>query len=83
MNAVHKIVLLVRCHEGKNDMPRLQRIFALSGDRVHFQTAEAEIMLDLDHRSELLDEWLAVSSEAQKRTPSPRCLRAGRAVRDP
>ena len=58
-------------------------LFALSGGRVHFQTAEAEIMLDLDHRSELLDEWLAVSSEAQKRTPSPRCLRAGRAVRDP
>ena len=34
-------------------------LFALSGDEAHFATAEAEIMLDLDHRSELNDEWMS------------------------
>jgi hypothetical protein len=39
-------------------------LFALSGDPVHLPTAEAEIVFDLDHHSELIDEWPAVSSEA-------------------
>lgn len=34
-------------------------LFAVSGQGAHFAAAEAEVMLDLDHRSELNDEWLA------------------------
>ncbi len=34
-------------------------LFAVSGQGAYFAAAEAEVMLDLDHRSELNDEWLA------------------------
>jgi len=34
-------------------------LFAISGDESQFATAEAEVMLDLDYRSELNDEWIS------------------------
>jgi pyrroloquinoline quinone (PQQ) biosynthesis protein C len=35
-------------------------LFAVNGDSAHFAVVEAEVMLDLDHRCELFDEWMAV-----------------------
>jgi pyrroloquinoline quinone (PQQ) biosynthesis protein C len=42
-------------------------LFALSSDRSQFAAVEAEVMLDLDYRSELFDEWLsAIASGAPR-----------------
>jgi pyrroloquinoline quinone (PQQ) biosynthesis protein C len=37
-------------------------LFSLSGQEAHFAAAERHVMLDLDYRSELLDEWQCVAS---------------------
>jgi pyrroloquinoline quinone (PQQ) biosynthesis protein C len=37
-------------------------LFALSADSSHFATIEAELMLALEYRSELFDEWMVVAT---------------------
>ena len=34
-------------------------LFAVSGERAHFAPAEAALLLDLDHRSDLFDAWMS------------------------
>jgi hypothetical protein len=45
-------------------------LFAVSGDRSHFATVEAEVWLDLDFRAELFDEWMAAFSKDVSQRPS-------------
>ena len=44
-------------------------LFAVSGQGSHFAAAEVEVMLDLDHRSELYDEWMACFQQGVPRCP--------------
>src|SRR4051812_4775363 len=44
-------------------------LFAVSGDRRHFATVETAVKLDLDHRSELLDEWMTAIAATPQRGP--------------
>lgn len=37
-------------------------LFALSADRSHYATIDAELTLALDHRTELFDEWMLVAT---------------------
>jgi pyrroloquinoline quinone (PQQ) biosynthesis protein C len=53
-------------------------LFAVSADASHFAMAERAFMLDLDHRAEMLDEWMsAIASGTRPRTSDrpPRSVR--------
>jgi hypothetical protein len=55
-------------------------LFAVSGQEAHFAAAEVAVMLDLEHRSELNDEWMACFSASQWPTTNIRDARAQRAA---
>ncbi len=47
-------------------------LFAVSGDRSHFATVEADVKLDLDYRSDLFDEWMLAMPKAKAHRLSER-----------
>jgi pyrroloquinoline quinone (PQQ) biosynthesis protein C len=62
--------------EGHSDDAAM--LFAINADSSHFAQVEAEVKLDLDFRSELFDEWMAVMTNgvAPRRSLSERPLRS-------
>lgn len=50
-------------------------LFALSGQEAHFAAAEVAVMVDLDHRSELNDTWMACADGWSQAAGAAACAR--------